>query len=214
MTTGWVLTGAVIGGLAGILEYRWLRTAAHRRDSDTPHRSLQQAWWVIPAAIVAGALAGSLQGWLTIPAMVYLLGGVLVSWIDMDVHRVPDRVLKILLPLLVAALVIAAAGTGQWGLLVRSALTAGALGGLFLIMALVGSTGLGDVKLAAVTGLMVGTLGWAAAGLALVAAYLVGAGAAVLMLLRGAHRTQHLAFGPAIVAGAAVAVLGRATLLL
>lgn len=214
MTTAWVLTGAAVGGLAGILLRLQVRTGAHRRDSDTPHRSLQQTWWVIPAATAAGALAGGLQGWLVLPAVVYLLGGVLISWIDLDVHRVPDRVLRILLPLLGLSLVLAAAGTGQWDMLARCVLAAAALGALFLVMALLGSTGLGDVKLAAVTGLMVGALGWGPTALALVAAYLVAGGAAVVMLLRGAHRSQHLAFAPALVTGAAVAVLARAALLI
>ncbi len=214
MTLGWTLTGAAVGGLAGILLHHWLRAAAHRREGDTPRRSLREAWWVLPAAAVAGALAGGLQGWLALPALVYLLGGVLLSWIDLDVHRVPDRVLRILLPVLALSLVRAAAGTDQWDMLVRCVLAGAALGGLFLVMALVGSTGLGDVKLAAVTGLMVGALGWGSTALTVVAAYLLAAGAAVVMLLRGAHRSQHLAFAPALVAGAAAAVLARATLLI
>ena len=81
------------------------------------------------------------------------------------------------------------------------------LGVIFLGLALAGSMGLGDVKLAAVTGLLLGWLGWPAVVLGTVSAFLLAAVVAVVLLVRGAPRTSHLAFGPAIIAGAAVAVL-------
>lgn len=202
----WILAGAGVGALTGILLWRWLRTGTYRKDGDIPRRSATQLWWVVPGAAVAGAVAGGLQGWLTAAAAVYLLGGVAISWVDLDVHRVPDRILSIVLPAVVAALAAAAAGTGDWGLLARAMLAALALGALFLVLAIVGSMGLGDVKLAVVTGLTIGALGWGPTMLAVLATFAVAGIAAVAMLLSGAHRTQHLPFAPAIVAGAGIAI--------
>ncbi len=61
--------------------------------------------------------------------------------------------------------------------LVTIALAAGGLGGFYLMLALGWSMGLGDVKLAAVTGAALGAHGWDRVLTATVAAFL-GAGAA------------------------------------
>ena len=80
-----------------------------------------------------------------------------VVWIDLDVHRVPDRVLRRWAPALLAAVLLAApAATAGWGVLVTAILAAAAMAALFFVLAVVGSMGLGDVKLAGVTGLMLG----------------------------------------------------------
>lgn len=206
----WILAGAGVGTLTGLLLWRWLRTRAYFKDGDSPRRQAAQVWWVVFALAGAGAVSGGLQGWLSAPAVVYLLGGVVISWIDLDVHRVPDQVLRIMLPAVMAALVVAAVGLGEWELVASAMLGALAMGGLFLVLAIVGSMGLGDVKLALVTGLMVGALGWDSTVLAVLATFAVAGAAAAAMLLRGAHRTQHLAFAPALVVGAGVAIVSRA----
>lgn len=206
----WILAGAGVGALTGLLLWRWLRSGSYRKDGDIPRRSAAHLWWVVPASAVGGGVAGGLQGWLTVPAGAYLLGGVVISWIDVDVHRVPDRVLRIVLPAVGTALVAAAVGTGDWWLLARAVLAALALGALFLVLAIVGSMGLGDVKLAVVTGLTVGAMGWGPTMLAVLATFAVAGVAAVAMLLSGAHRTQHLPLAPAIVAGAGIAVTAAA----
>jgi leader peptidase (prepilin peptidase)/N-methyltransferase len=103
-------------------------------------------------------------------------------------------------------LLAAAAGTAGWGVLVTALLAAAAMAALFLVLAVVGSMGLGDVKLAGVTGLMLGALGWSAVTTGVVAGFGAGAVAALWLLVRGASRDSHLAFGPAIIIGAAVAI--------
>lgn len=208
MTLWTVLVGAAGGTLAGATLWRWLRTGSYRLDEDEPRLSLNRSWLVIPTASAAGGLAGVLADpWLAIAAWVYLVGAVSVIWIDLDVHRVPDRVLRWWAPALLAAVVLAAAaGTGGWGVLVTGVLAGVAMGVLFFALAVVGSMGLGDVKLAAVTGLMLGALGWGAVTTGVVAGFVAGAIAAVWLLVRGASRTSHLAFGPAIIVGAAVAI--------
>lgn len=187
--------------------WRWLRTGRYRRVDDTPRRDLRTCWLVVPAAAVAGALAGWCPGWLAPAAWVYLVGGVLVTWIDLDVHRVPDAVLKFWTPLLAVAVTAAAAATDDPGMLVAAVGGAGAMGALFLLLAVIGSMGLGDVKLAAVTGLFTGALGWPFLGTGVVLGFMAAAASGVWLLTRGTARTAHLAFGPAIVLGATAAVI-------
>lgn len=206
------VTAAVVSGLlgaaGGAAVWRWLCAGAYRAPGDTPRLRLSWAWVVVPLAAAAGAAAGA-GGWssLTTASWVYLLGGVVLGWIDVDVHRVPDRVLKVWGPAVAVAIAAAALVDQVREVLTGAALGALAVGGLFLLLALVGSMGLGDVKLAAVTGMLLGAYGWSAVVTGVSAAFAVGAVAAVVLLVRGAARTSHLPFGPAIVLGAAAAVV-------
>nr|WP_238362774.1 prepilin peptidase [Actinopolymorpha pittospori] len=154
-----------------------------------------------------GGLAGACQGWLAIAACLYLVGGAVVTWVDLDVHRVPDRVLAAWVPVLFGSLVLAAVTTGDRMILGGAAMGAVALGGLFLVLALVGSMGLGDVTLAAVTGLPLGAMGRSFLTTAVFACFAAAAVAGVWLLIRGISRRAHLAFGPAIVVGGAAAVI-------
>lgn len=208
MTLWTILVGGAAGTLAGAVLWRWLRTGSYRRREDQPRLDLDRAWSTMPAAAGAGGLAGVLADpWLAIAAWVYLVGAVSVVWIDLDVHRIPDRVLRWWAPTVLSSVVLAAAaGIVGWGVLTTGVLAAAAMGVLFFVLALVGSMGLGDVKLAGLTGLMLGALGWGSVATGVVSAFVAGAIAAVWLLMRGASRTSHLAFGPAIIAGAAVAI--------
>ena len=202
-----ILFGAISGALAGLLLWRWLRTGGHRRLDDRSHLTLSGEWAVVPMAAAGGAIAGTVAGWVALPAWVYLVGGALVVWIDLDVHRIPDQVLKVWVPVLGGGVIAAAVGEGSWALLGGAVAGSLSLGVLFLLLALIGSMGLGDVKLATVTGLLVGAMGCVSVLTAVVASFLMAGTVAVWKLIRGASRSQHLAFGPAIILGAAVAVL-------
>ena len=204
-----VLVGAVAGLLAGVVLWRWLRTGTYRYDTDEPRSRLERSWAVVPLTAAASVVAGLTPWPLTAAAGVYLVGGAALVWIDLDVHRIPDAVTRVWGPLVTAAVVVPAVVTGEYGLLWRAAAGALALGLLFGVLAFF-SLGLGDVKLALVTGLVVGPLGVTGVVTALVATCAVAAAMGVGLLLRGAGRKAHLAYGPALVAGAAVALLVRA----
>ncbi len=62
------------------------------------------------------------------------------------------------------------------------------------------------MRLAGVTGLLLGLHGWGTVVRGTVAAVILGGLAAVLLLAAGRRRTSELAFGPAVVVGALIAV--------
>ena len=91
----------------------------------------------------------------------------------------------------------------------RAALAGAGLALLYLIMFLASpaSIGLGDGKLAASVGTALGWLGWRTLMTGTVACFLAAGLFAVLLLaLRRAKRTDHMAFGPFILLGALTAI--------
>ena len=139
-----------------------------------------------------------------------LLGiGAWLIAIDIGTHRLPDR---IVLPALGSVLLLALAGalfgdlsgrlTGAlWGMLL--------LGGFYALLRALsrGGMGGGDVKLAALIGLVLGWHGGTALVVGAAAAFVLGAGHALgLILLRRATRTTHIAFGPWMIIGAVLGV--------
>lgn len=84
-----------------------------------------------------------------------------------------------------------------------------AFGAALLLVALAspGGMGMGDVKFAALIGLVLGSLGLRYVGVAAALAILGGGMGALVALLRGRSRKSALAFGPYLAAGAGVALL-------
>lgn len=201
------VVGAVGGLLVGVFFAWWLPQRRYARVGDVT-RLVPRCSAVLAVPVVA-ALCGAIAAmqdsvWFAVGLAVYLAAGVAIVWIDLDVHRIPDRVLA---PTVGALLV-----TTSWGSVtdgpqvwLHAGLGAAGVGLFFVVLAVVGSMGRGDVKLALVTGMMLGPLGWPVVVAAVVAAVLVGALVGVVMLVRGHRGSDHFAFGPAIVAGAALA---------
>ena len=80
-------------------------------------------------------------------------------------------------------------------------------GGLFVVAAVSRGMGMGDVKLAALTGLVLGSLGLGFVGVAAGAAIVLGGLGAVVALAMGKGRKSAIPFGPYLAAGAVVAGL-------
>ncbi|MBB1032994.1 DUF4175 domain-containing protein, partial [Dietzia sp. CQ4] len=120
----------------------------------------------------------------------------------------PDVVVVPMYPVLLATLGVASAVTGDWGALGRAAAAALALLAFYFTLAFINPSGLGlgDVKLAGVLGLFLGWLGWQYVLIGTLAAFALNAVVALVLLLsRRADRHTGIAFGPAMIAGAAVA---------
>lgn len=163
------------------------------------------------AAAIALALvaARASSGW-DLAALAWLtLIAVPLAFIDIAVHRLPDRLTATAFTGTLALLTVAALTGHEPGLLVRAAIGAAALACFYLILCLIrpGEMGLGDAKLAASIGLVLGWSGWQAlligtfAGFALAAVY----GGSRIVLHR-ATRASQLPLGPFILLGALVAV--------
>jgi leader peptidase (prepilin peptidase)/N-methyltransferase len=129
--------------------------------------------------------------------------------IDARTHRLPNRIVLPTLGASAALVIIEALATGDAGRMVRALLGGLALGVFYAVMHL-GSRqamGGGDVKLAAVIGLVLAWHGWWTLALGACAAFVLGAlFALVLMALRRANRSTRIAFGPWMILGAALAI--------
>lgn len=125
--------------------------------------------------------------------------GLLLAVIDLRCLRLPDRLVGILA--IVGAVPSAILRPSLIGPALASAV---AVVTAYAILAGRGGLGLGDVKLAGVLALILGFAGWPAVIIGVLAAHLINGPIAVAALLRG--RRAPVAFGPALLAGALIAV--------
>ena len=133
---------------------------------------------------------------------------------DLDHKRIPNRILfpgiaggAVLL--FAGALADGSADGGGWAAIGRAGGGAAIYFGLLLCIALIarGGFGFGDVKLAALLGMFLAYRSWAALWSGIFLAFLLGGLAAVALLVtRRAGRKQAIPFGPALVAGALIAI--------
>jgi leader peptidase (prepilin peptidase)/N-methyltransferase len=151
-----------------------------------------------------------------LPAYLYLAAvGVALSFIDLDVKRLPDVLTYPSYLVGLGLLGTAAFVDHQPGYLGRALLGLATLGGFYFVLAVVkpGAMGWGDVKLAGVLGLYLGYLGWGELAVGAFLGFLFG-GVVGLALMIGnrAHRKSRIPFGPFMVLGAYVAVVAGAPL--
>jgi leader peptidase (prepilin peptidase)/N-methyltransferase len=160
---------------------------------------------VLAGAVVAATLAGRVGPVALLP--VYLVAavlGLLLAVIDLRCLRLPDPLVGALtLVLGVPSAILRPEGIG------RALLAGGAVLVAYLIVAVLprGGLGLGDVKLAAGLGLILGFAGWPAVFAGLLVAHLSnGIVALFLLVTRRIRGDRPVPFGPALLAGALVAV--------
>jgi len=218
--------GCAAHGLAGGALTRPLRSARDRAAGGDDDRAVPVP--TLPRAAVAGGAVGRVVtaavGAVATAAVVlhsgasadlpawlwFVLVGLLLGVVDVQEHRLPDRVLLPGTALAVLLLTGAALASGREEDLARGLLAGAACFGLLLVMALVSPSGLGmgDVKLVAFTGLYLGWLGWPPVVAGLLLGFLAQGvlGTALLVVRRTGLRTE-LPFGPALLGGALVAAL-------
>ncbi|MFJ5144692.1 prepilin peptidase [Curtobacterium sp. NPDC088465] len=147
-------------------------------------------------------------------AFLYLMAiSVALTMIDLDVHRLPDRIVLPAYPVLLVLLALGSALSGDWGALLRGLVGMGALAAAYLLLAVLvpGGMGFGDVKLAGVLGLALAYLGWGPLAVGSFAAFLLGGTfALVLVATRRVGRRSGIPFGPWMVCGAWVGVFSGA----
>ncbi|MEU4558808.1 prepilin peptidase [Actinoplanes sp. NPDC023936] len=177
------------------------------------HAPISARYPLVEAGTAALFVAvGARFGWSwELPAYLYLAAvAIALSLIDLDVMRLPDKIVLPSYGVAAALLIPVSLAAGDPGAVLRG-LVAAAL--LYLFYRVLSRWGLGggDVKLAPLLGFYLGWLGWSAVAVGAFAAFLLGGMVgAVLLALRLASRKSEIPFGPYMLAGAFLAVFAAA----
>jgi prepilin signal peptidase PulO-like enzyme (type II secretory pathway) len=164
------------------------------------------AWVFLPEVLTAGSAADALGSALALVAYLYLAAiSVALAAIDLDVSRLPNKIVMPAYAVGGALLGASALLSGDPGRLVLAAIGMAAMFGVYLLLALAypGGMGLGDVKLAGVLGLFTGWLGLAPLVVGFFLAFLLGGAFSIALLAaRKASPKSGIPFGPWMLAGA------------
>jgi leader peptidase (prepilin peptidase) / N-methyltransferase len=215
-----LLAAAAVGAVGGGLAPRVVAALPEPADPDdardkVSYRRLAAAPGLavgsaLAAALVCAALAWELRWSPALPMWLYLGAvGVVLAYVDWRTRLLPTRLIAPSYAVVAALAVLASALSGDWYALVRAALGWLVAGGLFFLLWFIYPRGMGygDVRLSGVLGLALGWLGWSELLVGLYAGFLLGAlGGGLLALLRVVDRKRY-AFGPFMLAGAAIGVL-------
>lgn len=165
----------------------------------------------VSGAVVLGSL-GAVIGWRPAVLAFLTMGilGVVLAAVDLEHHRLPDRLTATGAVVSGLALLVDASLMTSWSALLRGLLCAAVAFAVFLLMALISPSGMGfgDVKLATLLSLHTGWLGWQLAILAILGGFAAGAVAAlILVVTRLATPRTAIPFGPALLFGAWLVVI-------
>lgn len=195
----------------------------HRASVEVhPHRRAVLTVAAVAVPVTVAGTVGAGHPVALLPAAGYLaLVGSALAVVDARTHRLPDALVLPSYPVLAVLLGLASVVVPDGGALVRA--VAGALGlyGAYFLLAVAPSgLGFGDVKLAGLIGALLAWCGWAELAVGASAAFFLGGAWAVALLAAGrAGQRSAIPFGPFMLAGALVgliggpAVLGEALLL-
>lgn len=208
-----VVVATVAGLVAGFGSHGRLRTRFYRYAAEPrPERSLT---WVIPAtALASGLIAWALRDWppvVVVTSVIATWAMIVMAAVDVDVHRLPRQLTWPSYPALALLLTGCSAAVDDWAASGRAGLAGLATWTLYYLLHRLArrrGLGRGDVTLAGLIGMLLGWFSWTAIGMATYAAFLLGGGVAlVLVLARRVTRKANIAFGPAMLAGAYLVLL-------
>ena len=165
--------------------------------------------------IVAGLLAAASLwrfgfSWTLLPYLAYSVLSAVLVVIDLLSKRLPNALTLPAIPATAALLALPALADDQASALVRALGAGGVLLAVYLALHLISPAGLGlgDVKLAASLGMVLGWISWSAllwgAALGFIIAALVSLG---LLATRRATRRSDVPFGPSMLAGGWLVIL-------
>jgi leader peptidase (prepilin peptidase) / N-methyltransferase len=173
------------------------------------------ALFTVVAGMVLARAAGS--GTTLVPTigmlvvLLYLMAiTVALALIDVDTHRLPDKIVLPAYAVLAVLLTATSAASGDWWALVRAGTGMLVLLAVYfaLAVAVPGGMGMGDVKLAGVLGLVLAYLGWGPLAVGAFGGFALGAIFAIgLLAARRAKRGSGIPFGPWMLAGAWLGIL-------
>jgi leader peptidase (prepilin peptidase)/N-methyltransferase len=161
----------------------------------------------IATAGLFAAAALTIDGvWVSLMIAPFLGLMVAIAIIDVRHQIIPNRLVYPALLVFAAYILIGALAGG--GLeVITAAIGMLAYGGALLLVAFISprGMGMGDVKLAALIGLVLGSVGLRYVTVAAAAGILLGGVAAIVALIAGASRKNAIPFGPFLAVGALVA---------
>jgi len=167
---------------------------------------------VLPPILLAssaGEVAASVASALS---LLWLAGAsIALTVIDLRTHRLPNAIVYPTVVVAAAAAALVAFGEGDLEVLARALAGGGILFAFYLILGLLwkGGMGLGDIKLAAAVGVYLGTIGWGALVVGAFAAFVLGGVLSVILLVtKVVSRTSGIPFGPWMLAGAWIGIIG------
>jgi leader peptidase (prepilin peptidase)/N-methyltransferase len=168
----------------------------------------------LPGLLAAASGPSLVARLLVLVAFLYLAAvSVALTAIDIDVRRLPDRIVLPSYGVGVVLLGAAAIVGGDFGSFLRALAGAAILFVFYFLLALIkpGGMGMGDVKLAGVLGLFLGQLGWAELVVGAAGAFLLGGIFGVALMIGGrAKRRSAIPFGPWMFAGAWLGIFAGA----
>lgn len=207
LVAGAALAGAALGWWP---LWAWIHRSLIQAQVQRPVRVLVSAATAIAFGLLVWRLGDGNHAAALPAALVFAIAAVVLAAVDVAELRLPNAVILPLLGALAAALVVASAVEGRWWRLLWALGGAAAMFGIYLVLALISpkSMGMGDVKLAAPLGLLLGWFGLKVWFSGLVAAFICGAVVAVVMLaLRKTTMRGSFPFGPSMLVGTLVALL-------
>jgi leader peptidase (prepilin peptidase)/N-methyltransferase len=205
--------GALVGAAAGLAAAPYLA----RLTVTVPDAEVRR-WWLgarpssrvtavtAGLGVILGALAGAAAGWgALLPAFIAVaLVGTPLIVIDLQLHRLPNRLMAVAFVAGAALLTLAAARLDAWDELLRAAEGAAAVFAVLWLLAVAAprSFGMGDVKLGGILGGYLGWFGWAHVYYGIFAGFLLGAILSIgLLASRRATMKTAIPFGPMLLVG-------------
>jgi leader peptidase (prepilin peptidase)/N-methyltransferase len=147
--------------------------------------------------------------WVLVPYLWFVGVTIALTLTDLDHQRIPNRILYPSTVVAVVLLAAAAVADGHLAFTVRALEGGVAYFGLLFVVALAarGGFGMGDVKLAFLLGLFLAYVSWGTLVVGVFLSFVVGGVAALLLLITKVRgRKDPIAFGPALIAGAWLAI--------
>jgi leader peptidase (prepilin peptidase) / N-methyltransferase len=180
-------------------------------DADTRRLVASRSLLIAVSAVTASAAVYARIGWTApLPAACCLCAaGPPLAASDLGEHRLPDVLTLPAIAVTAALLITASWHLGDFAALGRAAIAAVAAAVFFLTLAVITrQIGGGDVKLAVLTGMLPGWLGWNHFVLSLLSGLLLAAvTAGLLIATRRISRRDPLPLGPFLLAGALLGAL-------
>lgn len=165
--------------------------------------------WRLPSVLSAAATgSGTAIAAAAVELVAYLFLmaiSVALALIDLDTHRLPDRIVLPAYAVGGGLLVVAGLLEGDGWSLLRALVGGASAFLLYLVLGLTkpGAMGFGDIKLAGLLGLYLGWAGWSALVIGVFGGFVIGGVVAVTLLAaRRVSRTGGIPFGPSMLAGA------------